>query len=157
MNDLSAAALVPLIVADVYELAGAFRESGEAIARTTGQTQARWQVLSAASAEPKTVPQIARRLGVTRQGVQRLAAALVKDGSATFERNPDHRASPHLALTASGRADLARLSKAAKAYHAAVASGVTAEDLRALRAGLKRLIQATEEASSQQTSIAKKG
>ena len=33
--------LVPIIVADIYELAGRFREYGEAIAQTVGQTQAR--------------------------------------------------------------------------------------------------------------------
>ncbi|HLJ72063.1 MAG TPA: MarR family transcriptional regulator [Roseiarcus sp.] len=143
-----AAALIPLIVADLFELAGAFRETGEAIARTTGQTQARWQVLSAASAERKTVPQIARRLGVARQGVQRLANLLVADGSAVFEPNPDHRASPHLVLTESGRADLARLTKAAAAYHAAIARRMTGDDLAALRAGLKRLIEAAEQAAA---------
>src|ERR1043165_1952313 len=89
---------LPLIVAAIYELAGSFRAQGEAIANTVGQTQARWQVMSAASAEPKTVPQIARRLGVTRQNVQRIADLLVKENWASFEDNPDHRASPHFVL-----------------------------------------------------------
>jgi len=144
-------ALLPLIVADVFELAGEFRESGERIAKTVGLTQARWQVLSAASAERKTVPQIARRLGVTRQGVQRLANVLVAEGAATFEPNPDHRSSPHLVLTESGRSDLARLTKAAEAHHATIGRRVTAEDLDALHAGLKRLIQAIGHASSSQS------
>src|SRR6185295_19463465 len=95
--------LVPLIVADIYELAGRFRDRGEAIARGVGQTQARWQVMSAASAEPRTVPQIARRLGVSRQNVQRIADLLVAESSASFEANPDHRGSPHLALSKRGR------------------------------------------------------
>jgi hypothetical protein len=34
--------IIPIIVADIYELAGRLREYGEAIARTVGQTQARW-------------------------------------------------------------------------------------------------------------------
>ena len=78
----SAQTLVPLIVADIYEIAGRFRDQGEAIARTVGQTQARWQVLSAASGRPHTVPQIARVLGVTRQNVQRIADLLVEEGAA---------------------------------------------------------------------------
>lgn len=146
-----AAALVPLIVADLFELAGAFRETGERIAQGVGQTQARWQVLSAASAERKTVPQIARRLGVTRQGVQRLANALVADGSAIFEPNRDHRASPHLVLTESGRADLRGLTKAAAAHHAAIARRMKSDDLAVLRAGLKRLIEASEQAAGGQS------
>jgi DNA-binding MarR family transcriptional regulator len=94
-----AQSMLPLIVADVYRLAGRFRDNGEAIARTVGQTQARWQVMSAASAEPHTVPQIARVLGVTRQNVQRIADLLVAEGLAQYEDNPDHRASLHLVLT----------------------------------------------------------
>src|SRR5271170_4300210 len=94
---------VPIIVADIYELAGRLRECGEAIAKTVGQTQARWQVLSAASGRPQTVPQIARVLGVTRQNVQRIGDLLVAEGAAQYRDNPDHRASPHLILTKSGR------------------------------------------------------
>src|SRR6476661_5210952 len=91
-------ALVPVIVADIYEIAGRFRENGEAIARSVGQTQARWQVLSAASGRPHTVPQIARVLGVTRQNVQRIADLLVKEGAAEFRANPDHQSSLHVVL-----------------------------------------------------------
>src|SRR5690348_3108020 len=99
----TSSALLPLIVADVFELAGRFRADGERIAATVGQTQARWQVMSAASTVPLTVAQIARRLGVTRQNVQRIAGLLVKEGSATFEPNPDHQGSPHLVLTEKGQ------------------------------------------------------
>jgi len=77
MDKRNAASVIPLVIADIYQLAGALRERGERIAGTLGQTQARWQVISAASAAPKTVPQIARRLGVTRQNVQRIADRLV--------------------------------------------------------------------------------
>src|SRR5215471_17373600 len=97
------AELIPLIVADVYELAGGFRRVGERIAQTVGQTQARWQVLSAASDIPRTVPQIARRLGVSRQNVRQIADALVCASLARFVDNPDHRRSPHLVLTGEGR------------------------------------------------------
>jgi hypothetical protein len=62
-------ALIPIIVADIYELAGRLRDHGESIAKTVGQTQARWQVLSAASGRAQTVPQIARVLGVTRPNI----------------------------------------------------------------------------------------
>src|SRR6185437_13175826 len=110
-------ALLPLIVADIYELAGRFRSEGESIAATVGQTQARWQVMSAASAASLTVAQIARRLGVSRQNVQRIADLLVNEGWATFEPNPDHRGSPHLALTKRSHTALVQLSKAAARSH----------------------------------------
>jgi DNA-binding MarR family transcriptional regulator len=140
--------LIPLIVADVFELTGLFRDMGEAIARTVGQTQARWQVMSAASADPRTVPQIARRLGVSRQNVQRIAGLLVAERWASFEPNPDHRGSPYLVLSTRGRDVLARITKAAASYHATIARKLTGTDVAALHRSLRRLIEATEHRSS---------
>ena len=137
--------LVPIIVADIYELAGRLREYGEAIARTVGQTQARWQVMSVASGRPHSVPQIARVLGVTRQNVQRIADLLVAEGSAQYQDNPDHRASPHLVLTRRGRATLDQLGKAASGYHARVARKLSPSDVVSLQRGLRRLLEALEE------------
>lgn len=137
--------LVPLIVADIYELAGRLRENGEAIAKTVGQTQARWQVMSAASDRPHSVPQIARVLGVTRQNVQRIADLLVAERSAVYQPNPDHRASPHLVLTARGRAALDRLTKAAGGYHARLARKASTADTVSLQRGLRRLLEALDE------------
>ncbi|SRR5579884_580002 len=133
-------ALVPIIIADIYELAGRLREYGEAIARTVGQTQARWQVMSAASADPLTVPQIARVLGVTRQNVQRIADLLVAEGSAGYRDNPDHRASPHFVLTPRGRAALGQLTKAAGGYHARLARKLPASEIVSLQRSLRRLL-----------------
>jgi DNA-binding MarR family transcriptional regulator len=137
-------ALVPIIVADIYELAGRLRDYGETIARTVGQTQARWQVMSAASGHPHTVPQIARVLGVTRQNVQRIADLLVAEGAAQYQQNPDHRISPHLVLTRRGQEALDRLTKAAGGYHARIAGKVSPADVVSLQHGLRRLLDALD-------------
>ncbi len=134
--------LLPLIVADVYELAGRFRANGEAIANAIGQTQARWQVLSAASDDARTVPQIARRLDVSRQNVQRIADQLVAEHWASFQTNPDHRASPHLVLTRRGRGALDQLTRAAESHHAKLARKLSAADMRTIHRGLRLLIAA---------------
>lgn len=140
-NGSHSQALLPIIVADIYELAGRLRDNGETIAKTVGQTQARWQVLSAAASErPHTVPQIARVLGVTRQNVQRIADLLVAEGAAAYRDNPDHRASPHLVLTRRGQAALDRLTKAAGGYHARIANRLSSADVGSLQRGLRRLL-----------------
>jgi DNA-binding MarR family transcriptional regulator len=144
-NEANPQTLVPIIIADIYELAGRFREYGDAIAQTVGQTQARWQVMSAASAEPHTVPQIARVLGVTRQNVQRIADLLVAEGSAEYRDNPDHRASPHLILTKRGHATFEQLMKAASGYHARLARKLSSSDVVSLQRGLRRLLEALED------------
>ena len=141
-DDPRPAALLPLIVADVYELAGRFRAEGESIAATVGQTQARWQVMSAASTASLTVAQIARRLGVSRQNVQRIADLLVNEGWATFQPNPDHRGSPHLMLTKRGQTALVQLGKAAARSHTKLAGRLTGADIGAIHRGLRRMIAA---------------
>ena len=137
--------LLPLIVADIFELAGRFRAAGEEIAAGLGQTQARWQVMSAASDGTLTVPQIARRLGVTRQNVQRIANLLVSEGWAAFEDNPDHRSSPHLVLGERGRTALAQITEAALGHQADVARRLGGSDLGEVHRGLRRLIAALDD------------
>src|ERR1700722_2422353 len=94
------------LVADIFEVAGALRRDGEAIAKLAGQTQARWQVMWIAATGRLSVATIARRLGLTRQSVQRVADAIVADGHASYEPNPDHQRSPLLILTSDGQAVL---------------------------------------------------
>jgi DNA-binding MarR family transcriptional regulator len=143
-HDRSRAATMPLIVADIYELAGKFRARGDRLAAAIGQTQARWQVLGVASEAPLSVPQIARRLGVTRQAVQRVADLLAGAGLARFAENPDHKASPHLILTKAGRDALARLTRAARAGHEELAEKLSSTDLAALRRDLRGLLIALD-------------
>lgn len=131
-----------LLIADVYELAGLLRRSGEAVAAREGQTQARWQVLSVISGHALTVPQAARRLGVTRQAVQRVANDLVGDGLVELDTNPDHRTSPMLTLTDRGRRVLARINTFAAAENERVAEAVGADVVRRTHAGIRRLAAA---------------
>lgn len=138
------AALVPLVVADVYQLAGQLRRDAERLARRIGQTQARWQVLSAASAEPATVAQIARRLGIARQNVQRVADLLLEERLARLEPNPHHKSSPFVVLTEAGRAALDKLTANAKAWHRELARELSPAELAGARRVLRRLCTVLE-------------
>ncbi|MFD8545407.1 MarR family winged helix-turn-helix transcriptional regulator [Streptomyces sp. NPDC059649] len=129
-----------LLVADVFEAAGALRRLGERTARAEGLTQARWQVLSVLSDAPMTVPQAARRLGVSRQNVQRVANDLADLGHLTFEPNPDHRGSPLLVPTSEGRRALSRVTARAAAVHRALAPALPASAVTGTRAFLRRLL-----------------
>lgn len=133
---------IALLVADIYEAAGALRRSGEAVAKTEGQTQARWQVLSVISDDAMSVPRAARRLGVSRQGVQRIANNLVGDGMAQWVPNPDHRASPLLILTSAGRRALAGITARASAAHQELTADIEAADIQVARSVLRRLTAA---------------
>lgn len=130
-----------LLVADVFELAGALRRSGDALAGRVAQSQARWQVLSVLSEGEWTVPQVARRLGVSRQAVQRVADALASAGQLRFVDNPAHLRSPLLELTRAGRTTLARITDGSHAWRAEIAARFSADELARTRDTLRRLLQ----------------
>ncbi|MFE5830343.1 MarR family winged helix-turn-helix transcriptional regulator [Streptomyces sp. NPDC056488] len=134
-----------LLIADVYEAAGALRRLGEETAAAEGLTQARWQLLSVVSEEPLTAPQAARRLGVSRQNVQRVANDLVALGLADLTANPDHRASPLLTPTPAGGDALARVTARAEERHRSLFADLPDEEIRAVRASLRRLLAALDE------------
>ncbi len=90
----------------VLRLAGHLQTAGDALAKPAGQTSARWQVLAAADHAPMTVADAGRALGMTRQGVQRIADLLEKDGLIAYVDNPAHQRAKLMALTEIGKAAL---------------------------------------------------
>jgi len=131
---------LPLLIADLFEAAGAMRRQGDRLAAVAGQTQARWQVLSILSDGQWTVPRVARRLGTTRQGVQRVADALRDDGLLTMEPNPDHERSPLLRLTQKGDQTLRAITDTARRWHERVAPRLDPSDLAATRRFIRAFI-----------------
>src|ERR1700730_5748697 len=90
----------------VLQLAGHLTAAGDALTKPLGQTSARWQVLAAADHATMSVAQIARALGLARQGVQRLADLLEADGLARYQDNPAHQRAKLLVLTHAGEEPL---------------------------------------------------
>lgn len=130
-----------LLIADVYELAGQSRRTSEDLARSAGQTAARWHVLSVLSDEPRTVPSAARRLGLAPQSVQRVVGDLVASGHLEPVDNPDHARSPLMRLTARGRATLDDLFARSDDDRAGMLARaeVTADELAAARDVVRKL------------------
>lgn len=120
---------VPLILEESRALADLAKHRQESLARAAGQSRARWLVLSALLRQELTVPQIARRLGVTRQSVQRLADRLSEDGLVRFVTNPDHKRSSRLALTDQGRDLARRLERAENDWKEEIVDHIETEDL----------------------------
>ncbi|WP_198170328.1 MarR family winged helix-turn-helix transcriptional regulator [Deinococcus arboris] len=126
-------------MADLYEAAGAARRVGELIAGTEHQTQVRWQTMYTIAAQRLTVPQVARRMGVSRQNVQRVVGDLERDGLVRFEANPDHRTSPLLVLTEEGQPILDRLNAAAAQAHQVQLEWLPEAEVEATRQALRQL------------------
>ena len=72
----------------------------------------RWQVLGAiaTSETPLTAPQIAERMGISRQGVQKQLNLLLDGELVNAQDNAAHKRSPCYTLTASGQALLDDIS-----------------------------------------------
>jgi DNA-binding MarR family transcriptional regulator len=132
-------------IADVVELAGLFRRIADTIARQEGQTQARWYALSVFSEDPLTVSQAARRLGTTRQAVQRSADELIAQGLTIAEPNPDHLTSPFITLTPKGRHVLSRISQAAMRSRQRWLSNPDTAELDAAHTVVRSLLDALRE------------
>lgn len=135
-----------LLVADVYELAGALRRSGDALAGRVEQSQARWQVLSVLDEGEWTVSSVAHRLGVSRQAVQRVADVLAGEGLVRFADNPAHRRSPLVELTRAGRTTLEHITESSHAWRARLAAHFSAQELEGTRATLRKLLKQVRDA-----------
>jgi DNA-binding MarR family transcriptional regulator len=135
---------VETLFAELFEAAGVGRNWGEALASREGLTQARWQTMWVAATGQLTVPQIARRLGVSRQNVQRVVNDLVTEGQATYSPNPDHKASPLVTLTSTGARSLERINAAVGRDHERLLLQFSERDVDRLRALLGRFTTAVE-------------
>jgi DNA-binding MarR family transcriptional regulator len=130
------------LVARVFRLNGLLAAEGDALARPTGQTSARWQVLAMVENGPATVAQTARTLGLARQSVQRVADVLEADGLVAYADNPSHRRARLVGLTAEGRRVLTSIQAAQRPWADAIGKAVGQADLRRASDILDRLLEA---------------
>ena len=121
------------VVLATFRASGLLLAAGNQLAAKEGLTAARWQVLGAVAlaGRPLTVPQIARRMGLTRQAVQAsvnrlLAEALVQTGD-----NLDHRRSPLIALTEAGSQKYAAVDRRQMRWINELSAGLKLPDLEA--------------------------
>ena len=118
------------VLGQIIGLTRRFTTAGEALAKPGGQTLARWLVLEAVQDQPATVAQVARTLHLARQGVQRLADLLVRDGLAAYQDNPAHRRAKLLRITPHGRATLHTIQARQAAWADAVGAALGEDELR---------------------------
>jgi DNA-binding MarR family transcriptional regulator len=130
------------VLGQVIGLTRRFTTAGEALAKPAGQTLARWLVLETIQDRPATVAQIARSLLLARQGVQRLADVLVRDGLAAYETNPAHRRAKLLRITPTGRATLRAIQTAQAVWADALGAKIGEEELRQASILLDRVLHA---------------
>jgi DNA-binding MarR family transcriptional regulator len=137
--------LLTEVVITTLRLNGRIMEVAQRLASDGGLTAAWWQVLGGVLDEPRTVAEIGRRMGMTRQGVQRVADLLVERGLAEYRPNPSHRRAKLLACTEAGYWAVRRISLAQVPWANRVGAEVGAAELRGALATMRRLLAVLED------------
>ncbi len=142
-------ALTQLIL-ETFQLNGTMLEAGNRITEPYGLTSARWQVMGAVQLanQPLTVAQIARRMGLARQGVQRIVKDLIQLEMVFTEPNLDHKRSPLISLTKSGNEVLASIDKDQAKWVNRLADGLSNRQINAALKTLKIVRERSEESGS---------
>ncbi|MBF7053278.1 winged helix-turn-helix transcriptional regulator [Halomonas sp. KAO] len=124
--------LTRLILA-VFRTNGRLLAAGDALVAPLGLTSARWQVLGAIelAATPLTAPQIAQRMGISRQGVQKQVNLLLEEGLLEAQPNPGHKRSPFYQPTDRGQQTLAEVDEVQARWANQLAADLPAQDLEA--------------------------
>lgn len=93
------------LILETFRLNGRLLATGDKLVKPLGLSSARWQVLGAIhyAESPQTVAGLARSMGLTRQGVQRITNELEKERLVSFEVNPNHRRAKLVVFTDQGK------------------------------------------------------
>lgn len=137
------ATLTDLIIA-TFRLNGRLMEVAQGLAAAGGITAAWWQVLGGVLDEPRTVAEVGRRMGVTRQGVQRIANLLVDQGLAELRPNPGHRRAQLLACTPAGYWAIRQIALVQHPWANRVGDAVGARKLEEALSTMRRVIELLE-------------
>jgi DNA-binding MarR family transcriptional regulator len=136
--------LLTEVIIATFRLNGRLQEVAQRLAAEGGLTAAWWQVLGGVLDRPYTVAEIGRRMGLTRQGVQRVADLLVARGLAQYRPNPSHRRAKLLACTEPGYWAIRRITLAQHPWSNRVGAELDPEELAGTLATMRRLIAVLE-------------
>jgi len=119
------------VILSTFRANGVLLSAGDVLAGREGLTSARWQVLGAVALaeQPLTVPQIARRMGLTRQSVHATVGRLFASGLVQLIPNADHRRSQLVRLTQLGEAKYRAIQRRQAVWVSRLAEGLGRSDL----------------------------
>ena len=134
------------VILTTFRLNARFLEAAQELAANGDLTAAWWQVLGGILDQPRSVAAIGRRMGMTRQGVQRVADLLVERNLAEYRPNPDHRRAKLLACTEAGYWAIRRISFVAHPWGNRIGAEVGLDELRNALVAMRRLVEILEAA-----------
>jgi DNA-binding MarR family transcriptional regulator len=132
------------VIITTFRLNHRLMEAARPLAAEGGLTAAWWQVLGGVLDEPRTVAEIGRRMGMTRQGVQRVADLLVEHELAEYRPNPNHRRAKLLACTEAGYWAIRRITRVQVPWANRIGAELGADEIDTMLAAMRRLVAALE-------------
>jgi DNA-binding MarR family transcriptional regulator len=95
---------VDLLIGEVFRLNGALGTAGDALCAPLGLSSARWQIMGTISLlDAATVSELARKIGLTRQSVQRVVTELANEQYVELIDNPEHKRAKKVVLSKKGQ------------------------------------------------------
>jgi DNA-binding MarR family transcriptional regulator len=118
------------LIVETFRLNGRLLLAGDELTRDLGLSSARWQVMGALADGPLPAAEIARKMGLARQSVQRIVDVLAAERIVAFAENPAHRRAKCIHLTQQGSDLLMEVTQRQAAWVNRLTQGVSAADIR---------------------------
>jgi DNA-binding MarR family transcriptional regulator len=129
------------LILETFRFNGLLIAVGDELTKEIGLTSALWQVLGAIQETPIPMAQIARNMGLSRQGVRRSANVLRDKGLVRFEENPDHKRAKLVLPTEKGRKALKQIEEIQVDWSNHVSKEYGAPELEKIIGTMKALSQ----------------
>jgi DNA-binding MarR family transcriptional regulator len=136
-------ALTEAIIA-TFRLNGRLMDIAQRLAHAGDITATEWRVLGGVLDEPHSVAETGRLMGMTRQGVQRVADQLVDRGLAEYRPNPAHRRAKLLACTQAGYWAIRQIALVQRPWADQIAANIGATELQQTLTTIRRILAALE-------------
>jgi DNA-binding MarR family transcriptional regulator len=135
------------LMSECFKLNRTYLDVSQQLTEGAGVTGTQWGVLAALGQgeEPTTVAETARRMGLARQSVQRVADVLADTGLVNSLPNPEDKRAKLVEVTAAGRALLADMKGRQHAWVDSIVGDYSAADIDAAINLIKNIRQRISE------------
>ena len=119
------------MILETFQLNGRLLAVGDQLVQDLGLSSARWQVMGALAAGRLPAAQIARKMGLARQSVQRIVDILAEEQVVEFAENPYHQRAKLVGLTTQGNKLYHEVMQRQMQWANQLAQGLSAKELNA--------------------------
>ena len=130
MTHTKSGSIFTKLILETFRLNGSLIEAGDKLISDLDLTSARWQVLGSLVDGPITVAAIGRKMGLSRQNVQRIANRLKQDGFIDTSPNPAHRRAKLYFLTERGTESIEEITRRQEAWVNQMSKGMKLAELK---------------------------